>query len=53
MAIFLGDKGYDNQKIRALAHEDNLRPLIKHYEFSSLHEAWNARLDADLYGQRS
>lgn len=53
MAILLGDKGYDNQKIQALAHEDNLRPLIKHCEFSSFHEAWNARLDADLYGQRS
>ena len=28
-------------------------PLIKHREFSSLHEAWNARSDANLYGQRS
>ena len=53
VAILLGDKGYDDQKIWALAHEENLRPLIKHREFSSLHKAWNARLDADLYGQRS
>lgn len=53
VAILLGDKGYDDQKIRALAREENLRPLIKHREFSSLHKAWNARLDADLYGQRS
>jgi IS5 family transposase len=53
MAILLGDKGYDDQKIRALAREENLRPLIKHREFSSLHKAWNARLDDDLYGQRS
>jgi len=30
-----------------------VRPLIKHREFTSLHRAWNARLDADLYGQRS
>lgn len=52
VAILLGDKGYDDQKIRALAHEENLRPLIKHREFSSLHKAWNARLDADLYGQK-
>ncbi len=29
------------------------RPLIKHREFSSIYKAWNARLDADLYGQRS
>ncbi|QLG29932.1 IS5 family transposase (plasmid) [Halorarum halophilum] len=53
VAILLGDKGYDDQKIRALAREDGIRPLIKHREFSSLHKAWNARLDADLYGQRS
>jgi len=48
VAILLGDKGYDDQKIRALAREENLRPLIKHREFSALHKAWNARLDADL-----
>ena len=53
VAIFLRDKGYDDQKIRALAREDGIRPLIKHREFSSLHRAWNARMDADLYGQRS
>ncbi len=52
-AILIGDKGYDDQNIRALAREDGTRPLIKHREFSSLHKAWNARLDADLYGQRS
>uniref|UniRef100_A0A7D5GKJ5 IS5 family transposase n=1 Tax=Natrinema halophilum TaxID=1699371 RepID=A0A7D5GKJ5_9EURY len=50
VAIFLGDKGYDDQKIHALAHEDGVRPLIKHREFSSLHKARNARLDADSYG---
>jgi IS5 family transposase len=53
VAILLGDKGYDDQKIRLLARENGVRPLIKHREFSSLHKAWNARLDADLYGQRS
>ena len=53
VAILLGDKGYDDQKFRALAREENIRPLVKHREFSSLHRAWNARLDADLYGQRS
>jgi len=53
VAILLGDKGYDDQKVRALAREENIRPLVKHREFSSLHRAWNARLDADLYGQRS
>lgn len=29
------------------------RPLIKHREFSSLHKAWSARLDPNLYGQRN
>ncbi|MFC7251441.1 IS5 family transposase [Halomicroarcula sp. GCM10025324] len=53
VAVLLGDKGYDDQKIRALAREDGVRPLIKHREFSPLHKAWNARQDADLYGQRS
>ena len=53
VAILLGEKGYDDQKVRALARDAGVRPLIKHREFSSLHKAWNARLDADLYGQRS
>jgi IS5 family transposase len=53
VVILLGDKGYDDQKVRALARDEGVRPLIKHREFSSLHKAWNARLDADLYGQRS
>jgi IS5 family transposase len=35
-------------------HDSQIAPsLIKHREFSSLHKAWNARLDTDLYGQRS
>ncbi len=53
VAILLGDKGYDDQKVRALARDAGVRPLIKHREFSSLHKARNARLDPDLYGQRS
>jgi IS5 family transposase len=53
VVILLGDKGYDDQNIRNLAREEGVRPLIKHREFSSLHKAWNARLDANLYGQRS
>ena len=53
VAILLGDNGYDDQKVRTLARATGVRPLIKHREFSSLQKAWNARLDADLYGQRS
>ncbi len=30
---------------------EDLRSLIKHREFSSLHKAWNPRFDAD-YSQR-
>jgi len=43
--ILLGDKGYDDQKIRRLARHHEVRPLIKHREFTSLHKAWNARLE--------
>ena len=53
VAILLGDKGYDDQKVRGLARDAGVRRLIKHREFSPLHKAWNARLDADLYSQRS
>ncbi|OVE82922.1 IS5 family transposase [Natronolimnobius baerhuensis] len=51
--VMLGDEGYDDQQIRALARENSIRPLIKHREFSLLQKAWNARLDTELYGQRS
>jgi len=51
--ILLGDKEYDDQKIRRLARHYEVRSLIKHREFTSLHRAWNARLDTDLCGQRS
>ncbi|TKR25139.1 IS5 family transposase [Natronomonas salsuginis] len=53
IAVLLGDKGYDDQKVRALARKDGVRPLIKPREFSPLHKAWNVRLDGDLHGQRS
>lgn len=51
--ILLGDKSYDDQTIRRLACQYEVRPLIAHREFTSLHKAWNARVDADLYGQRN
>jgi IS5 family transposase len=37
--VLLGDKGYDDQQIRAMARENEIRPLIKHREFSSLRKA--------------
>jgi IS5 family transposase len=51
--VLLGDKGYDDQQIRMMARENGIRPLIKYREFSSLQKAWNARLDTELYSQRS
>ncbi|GAA0235754.1 IS5-like element ISH28 family transposase [Halobacterium noricense] len=53
VGVLLGDKGYDDQQIRAMARESAVRPLIKHHEFSSLQKAWNARLDTGLYDQLS
>jgi IS5 family transposase len=53
VGVLLGDKGYDDQQIRAMARENEIRPLSKHCEFSSLQKGWNARLDTELYDQRS
>ncbi|MFB1064830.1 IS5 family transposase [Natrinema sp. H-ect4] len=53
ITVLTGDKGYDDQKLRQVAHDHDIRPLIKHREFTSLHKAWNARLDSDLYHQRN
>lgn len=46
-------RGYDDQKLRRLAHDHGVRPLIKHREFTPFHKAWNARLDSDLYHRRN
>lgn len=53
IAVLTGDKGYDDQKLRRLARNHDIRPLIRHREFTPLHKAWNARLDNDLYHRRS
>ncbi|KXA91398.1 transposase [candidate division MSBL1 archaeon SCGC-AAA259A05] len=53
ICILLGDKGFDDQDIRELAHDLGIRPLIKHREFTNLHKAWNARMDTKLYNQRN
>ncbi len=37
--ILVGDKGYDDQRIRRLAHQYEVCSLIKHREFTSLHRA--------------
>jgi IS5 family transposase len=53
IVVLTGDKGCDDQKLRRLARDHDIRPLIKHREFTSLYKAWNARLDSDLYHSRN
>ncbi|WP_418286859.1 IS5 family transposase [Halorubrum sp. DTA46] len=53
ISILTGDRGYDDQKLRQLARELDIRPVIKHREFTPLHKAGNARLDSDLYNRRN
>jgi IS5 family transposase len=53
ITVLAGDKGYDDQKLRRLTCNHGIQPLIKHREFTSLHKAWNARLDSDLYHHRN
>jgi len=53
MAVLTGDKGYDDQKLRRLARDHDVRPLLKHREFTPLQKAWNARMDTDIYHQRN
>jgi Transposase and inactivated derivatives, IS5 family len=53
ITVLTGNKGYDHQKLPRLAHDHDIRPLIKHREFTSLHKAGNARLDSDLSHRRN
>ncbi len=53
IAVLTGDKGYDDENLRQLARDLNIRPLIKYREFTPLHKAWNARLDSDFYNRRN
>ena len=47
------DKGYDWDDLREELRGDDIRPVIKHREFSPLDMAHNARHDDDIYHQRS
>jgi IS5 family transposase len=53
ITVLADDEGYDDQNLRRLARDHDIRPLIKQREFTSLHKAWNARLDSDLYYRRN
>lgn len=48
-----GDKGYDSQNFRGDFRELGIRPLVKHRVFAPYGHAPNARIDDDLYNQRS
>ncbi len=47
------DKGYDWDDLREELREADVRPVIKHREFSPLDAAHNARHDDDIYHRRS
>jgi IS5 family transposase len=50
---FLGDKMYSWDDLREECREESTRPVIKHCEQSSLQKAHNARIDDELYHQRT
>ena len=47
------DKGYDKTALRERLRELEIRPLIKHCVRAPYDHAHNARIDEDLYAQRS
>ncbi|RKS78310.1 IS5 family transposase [Haloarcula quadrata] len=47
------DKGYDDMSFREELRNAGIRPLIKHRVFAPYDHAHNARIDDELYGQRS
>jgi IS5 family transposase len=47
------DKGYDDMSFREALRAVGVRPLIKHRVFAPYDHAHNARIDDDLYHQRS
>ena len=52
-ATLAADKGYDKKALREELREFGIRPLIKHRIFAPYDHAHNARIDEDLYAQRS
>ena len=47
------DKGYDDMSFRETLRAVGHRPLIKHRVFAPYDHTHNARIDGDLYHQRS
>jgi IS5 family transposase len=53
LKIVTADKGYDWDDLRDELRDADIRPVIKHREFSSLDIERNARHDDDIYHRRS
>jgi IS5 family transposase len=53
LSVLTADKGYDDQSFRDQLRANNIRPLIRHCESSSIHKAANARMKDEDYHQRS
>lgn len=53
LLILAADKGYDCNWLRDYLRELDIRPLIKHCINKPYDHAHNARIDTNLYGQRS
>lgn len=51
--VLTADKGYDDDSLRRWLRTHDIRPVIKHREFTSLDKAHNARIDDEVYHQRS
>jgi IS5 family transposase len=53
LQIITADKGYDWDDLRGKLRDHDIRPVIKHKEHWNLDKAHNARMDDDVYHQRS
>ena len=53
ITVLTGNRGYDDQKLRWLAREHDVRPPIKHRDFTTHHKVCIPRLDSDLYHRRN
>jgi IS5 family transposase len=53
LLVLLADKGYDCNWLRDGLRDLDIRPLIKHCLHAPYDYAHNARIDDDIYGQRS
>jgi hypothetical protein len=50
--VVLSDGVTPNHSIRDMLRENDVKSLIRYPVFSSLHRAWNAPMDDDVYNRR-